>query len=390
MNNNKYIIKKLSPWMMDELLAFSEITTFDVIFLREQDVFYKDTIQQLKSKNVNVYIKPYSLNRSIKKLFVSLQFLFSNLFSFGFDYNGVIGLKSIVWFLRLDMSLFSENSKIHTQFATQAALISLLIKKYFNGKPEHSFTFHAHDIYFNNKWFKLMVDQSHKSFSISEYNINYINKNYLQSDKVKLARLGVFRDLTDKIEKEDNSEVLSLGLISRLVEKKGISYLLQALLDIKKMKKYKVKLTIAGNGPLTDEILEFVKENNLTDIVRYIGIIKGVQKQEFFNNLDVFILPSITLKNDMDGIPVVLMEAVAASLPIISTNVSGIPEICHDDYNGLLIEEKNVEAIIKAIDFMAENESKRKFYAKNSLLLSKEYDIVLNSKSKISELGWNS
>ena len=389
MNNNKYIIKKLSPWMMDELLAFSEITTFDVIFLREQDVFYKDTIQQLKSKNVNVYIKPYSLNRSIKKLFVSLQFLFSNLFSFGFDYNGVIGLKSIVWFLRLDMSLFSENSKIHTQFATQAALISLLIKKYFNGKPEHSFTFHAHDIYFNNKWFKLMVDQSHKSFSISKYNINYINKNYSQSDKVKLARLGVFRDLTDKVEKEDNSEVLSLGLISRLVEKKGISFLLQALLEIKKVAKYKVKLTIAGNGPLTDEILKFVKENNLADIVTYIGIIKGVQKQEFFNNLDVFILPSITLKNDMDGIPVVLMEAVAASLPIISTNVSGIPEICHDDYNGLLIEEKNVEAIIKAIDFMAENESKRKFYAKNSLLLSKEYDIVLNSKSKINELGWN-
>ncbi len=165
--------------------------------------------------------------------------------------------------------------------------------------------------------------------------------------------------------------------------------MLKALVELRNKGYKNIKLDLAGDGPLKDEYLNFVEKNNLKDIVNYMGTIKAEQKREFFQNLDVFVLPCIELKNDKDGIPVVLMEAIDASLPIISTDVSGVPEICFNDYNGILIEQKNTKELVSAITFMAENIDQRKLYGRNSFKLSEKYDIVLNSKNKIQDLGWN-
>ena len=390
MNNNKYIIKSLAPWMIDELIAFSQISNFELIFLRQQNDFYKDGLKQLESNGVKIYVKPFAFNSIIKKTVVLLKFLIHNLLKFRIDYNGVIGLKSMIWFLRLDLKKFSPNSNIHAQFATQSALISYLIKKYYNNQPQYSFTFHAHDIYFSNKWFNLLVDNCYKAFSISEYNISYVVKKFLDSDKIILSRLGVFRNEFVKNNRNNKakSNTLKLGLISWFVEKKGIIYLLQAMLNLKEQGYSDIKLILAGDGPLREDFLEFIHKNSLTQSIDYIGKIKGQQKIDFFNDIDIFVLPSISLENDKDGIPVVLMEAIAASLPIISTDVSGIPEICYDDYNGLLVEQKNDAKLVEAISHVKNNEHKRQQYAENSFVLSKEYDIILNSKSKLKALNW--
>jgi len=390
MTNNKYIIKSLAPWMIDELLAFSKNNTFDIIFLREQEIFYKDAIEKLKSRNIKIYVRPYSNKDFFKKIVTVLLFLSSHLFKFKFNYNGVIGLKSIRWFLLLDTSIFSKSSNIHAQFATQAALISLLIKEYVNGDPKFSFTFHAHDIYFKNSWFSLLVNKSHKSFSISDYNIKYVNKHYLFSDKIALARLGVFRKNIKKKEltNKSNPSIFTLGLMSRFVEKKGISYLMKAMLRLENEGYHFIKLILAGDGPLNDEIQDFIEINNLSETIKCLGRVKGDEKENFYNSIDAFILPSISIKNDQDGIPVVLMEAVAYGLPLISTNVSGIPEICINEYNGFLIEEKSVEAIFESIIKLNENTLKRKKFSENSILMSDNYDIQLNSKKKLLELEW--
>ena len=145
---------------------------------------------------------------------------------------------------------------------------------------------------------------------------------------------------------------------------------------------------MAGDGPLNEEIQDFIEINNLSDTIKCLGRVKGNQKENFYNTIDTFILPSISIKNDQDGIPVVLMEAVAYGLPLISTNVSGIPEICINEYNGFLIEEKSVEAIFESIIKLNENTLKRKKFSENSILMSDNYDIQLNSKKKLLELEW--
>ena len=383
-----YLIKNLSPWMLDELIAFSEITKFDIVFLRTPDKFYDEEIAKLKSNGVNIYMQLPNYNHILSKLKLTIIFFFKNILKFSFNYNGVIGIKSIIWFLRLDLSKFSQHSSIHAQFATQATIIALLIKKYFKNKPEYSFTFHAYDIYFNNKWFSLLIKNSHKAFSISEYNIGYVQKKYLKSDKIILSRLGVFRNQVNKSEKKD-SKNFTFGLLSWFVEKKGVNYLLEAFLLLKEQGYNDIKLLLAGDGPLKNAYLEFIEKNNLTENINYIGKIKGKQKEDFFNLLNAFILPAISLSNDQDGIPVVLMEAISYSLPIISTNISGIPEICINNYNGYLIKERNVVELFNAIVYLYNNKENKNKYSQNSFTLSGEYDIVLNSKNKVEKLFWS-
>jgi len=388
MSEFKYVVKSLTPWMMDELKAFSNHKKFDLILLRTPDDFYKSQLRELESSGVKIYVKPSSYNNLISKILLIVKFALMNISRFSLNYNSVIGIKSIYWFLKLDISLFSKNSNIHAQFATQPSIVALLIKKYYNNKPIYSFTFHAYDIYFKNNWLNMLIENSYKCFSISKYNIKYIEDHYLISDKMKLVRLGVFRDNINKEPLKTESNTFTLGLMSWFVEKKGVSYLLEAINKLKKLGYNNIKLILAGDGPLKNDYLSIIDKNNLSDMVSFIGKIKGKQKEEFYNSIDAFILPSISLKNDQDGIPVVLMEAIAYSLPIISTDVSGIPEICINNYNGFLIKEKNVKAIIDSITDLYKNDDKKLCFSTNSLLLSNEYDIQLNSIKKIKLLSW--
>lgn len=387
MTNNKYIIKVLAPWMIDELIAFSKYAKVDVIFIRKQEEFYNEGLEKLKISNLKTYIEPFSYKNIVRKLIIAVSFFFQNLFKFRVDYNIVIGLRAIFTFLKLDLSLFSKESNIHAQFATQSAIISLLIKKYYGNEPQYSFTFHAYDIYFKSKWFKLLVEQCHNAFSISAYNVDYVTKKYIASKKIILARLGVFTEDIQPVKRE-LKETLTLGLMSWFVEKKGVKYLLEALKIVKEEGYSNVKLILAGDGPLREDYLKYISENKIESLVDYIGSVDGNTKVDFYNALDAFILPSITLLTDQDGIPVVLMESIAYGLPIVSTDVSGIPEICIDKYNGFLLEEKNTDVIVKSIINLIENREQLANFSKNSLQLSKKYDIEINSKEKMKTMGW--
>ena len=388
MSNYKYIVKNLTPWMIDELIAFSQQVNFDLILLRKPDEFYINSLRVIEKNGVRILVKPYKYKfRTIRKLIVSFKFLIRMILKFYWGYNFIIGFKSIFWFMKLDLTQFSKESNIHAQFATQASIISLLIKDFYDGKPVFSFTFHAYDIYFSNKWFNVLMSKCQSAFSISEYNINYVKEKYKDSNKLILSRLGVFRDTIELY--KIKSEKFTLGILSWFVKKKGIIYLLNAMKILKSKGYNDIELVLAGDGPLKEVFLDYIKTNDLNSTINYIGKLSNDKKNDFFNSLDVFVLPSIKLSNDQDGIPVVLMEAVAYKLPLISTNVSGIPEICSSDYNGNLIEEKNVEALVSSIEGMYLNEKKREVYAQNSFKISEKYDIVLNSELKLKHLNWN-
>ena len=70
MTNNKYIIKVLAPWMIDELLVISDHTEVDVILLQKQEDFYKQGLNKLNSKNIKIYKTPFSNRGILKKIFL--------------------------------------------------------------------------------------------------------------------------------------------------------------------------------------------------------------------------------------------------------------------------------------------------------------------------------
>lgn len=376
--------------MIDELVNFSKQVSFDLILLREYDAFYNASIDLLKSNDVKIYIQPRSMRGFAKKLLISFKLLLSNFSWLKFNYNTVIVFKSIWYFLWLDVSKFSDISNIHAQFATQASLVSLLIKKYYKNSPRYSFTYHAYDIYFENKWLHILVHNCFKCFSISKYNTSYLKERYLiDSPKVVLSRLGVEPPIeANSPQVKADKKKLTLGLMSWFVEKKGIIYLLQAMRTLKEQEYHSIKLILAGDGPLKYELLAFIDENDLKDCVQYIGVLDDKSKDDFFRSIDTFVLPCISLKNDQDGIPVVLMEAISFGLPIISTRVSGVPEICINEYNGFLIEERDSQALVASILKLLKNYDLRIEFSQNALKKSKDYNIYENSKAKLKQLCW--
>jgi glycosyltransferase involved in cell wall biosynthesis len=388
MSSKVYIVKNLTPWMMDELKSFSNRTSFQLILLREPPDFYKDGLEYLEENSIEIQVRPFGWRGVFGRLRTVVSFVLSNIRCFDLGYNSVIGLKSCFWFLCLDHQILESDSSLHAQFATQPAVLALLVKRHFKNRPHIAFTFHAYDIYFNNRWFKLLVDESDKAFSISNFNLDYVGKKFVSSENLLLSRLGVFRSEIEIEEVTGANKKFVLGLMSWFVEKKGIIYLLRAIKELKRMGHEDIELLLAGDGPLFKELNQFVQENDLEGMIRFMGKIKGEDKNNFYNALNVFVLPSIQLEKDQDGIPVVLMEAIAYGLPLISTDVSGIPEICVQDFNGELIPEKAVERIVKAILKLKDDSDRIVQYSRNSMELSDQYDIEINSLKKMQHLNW--
>jgi glycosyltransferase involved in cell wall biosynthesis len=383
-----YIIKNTGAWMMDELVAFAGQTKFSVLFLRKQEAFYDDKIRLLEEKaSAIIYLKDRN-SLSISKIFFCFFFTIRYLKCFFNLHSFVYGVKSLGYFLRTDLEAIKKNSTdLHCQFATQSAILGLMLKEYFKTSVTYSLTFHAYDIYVKNKWFNILVDNATKVFSISNFNINYVLTNYKIKDKSKViySPLGVFPPMIT--ESPETSAVLRIGFLSYFVEMKGIFYLLSAIKELKKSDLSFI-LHIAGDGPLRNEMESYIEENNLSDNMKFHGLIKNKEKDLFFRDLDVFILPSISKGIETDGLPVVLMEAVSYGVPIISTNISGIPEICINDYNGYLIEERSVVGIVDAIAKFRKNSDRWSEFSRNAIEISKQYNIITNSGKKLKMLGW--
>jgi len=374
--------------MMDELLVFSQKTNFDLYFLRKQHGFYQDKIDLLKKNGVNVYYLSGWNEVSLKKIIFVLQFFIRNINCFFNKHSLVYGLKSIIFFFKTNEQIFKEQYvSIHAQFATQPSILAVMLKKYFFKKNVTVyFTFHAYDIFAKNCWFSLLVANSKKAFSISHFNINYVCRQYkVNPTKIAYSPLGVY--IPNVVSPIQPSDTLQIGFMSFFVEMKGIYYLMPAIKNLKE-KGVLFKLHIAGDGTLKDYILNFIKQNNLDQHIVYHGLVKNSEKEQFLKNLHVFILPSISKGMETDGLPVVLMEAVSYGIPIISTNVSGIPEICINDFNGYLIEQRSIDEIVSAVIKFKNNPEKWVDFSKNSLEIAQQYDIVANSINKLKMMNW--
>jgi len=386
--NKIYLVKNLSPWIIDEINAMAEVTSFSLILLRKPAKRYYNEIIKLENK-ISTYIKPLNKKITYKKFLFSLSLLFSHLTHFYGLKNFVFGIKALYWFNRLDLRLFPEPTSIHAQFATQPAIIAYFIKKYLNYNIEYYVTAHAHDIFYSNRWLKIISEEAESLITISDFNINYLKKSFkINPEKLVVSRLGVFLPLHKKTETKNGVSIFKVGFLSWFEEKKGIIYLLKAIKILKNKGYSNIHYYLAGDGKLKKSIANYITNNQLNEIITMSGPVFDKQKEDFLNSIDLFVLPSIKFKNDMDGIPVVLMEAIAHGVPIISTRTSGIPEICFNEFNGLLLEEKDATQIAMAIEYYISNQAKLIQHSKNAYKVSQNYDIVKNTIKKIEIMQW--
>ncbi len=222
---------------------------------------------------------------------------------------------------------------------------------------DYTVTSHANDIFEHGLILKRKAERSKYFLTISEFNRKFLEARGLDKIKVRVVRCGVNLKFQERDKKPDKKfKICSLG---RLVEKKGMPVLIEAC-AILKSKNVPFSLSIAGDGPQENILQKQIDDLSLSDSVSLLGAIDNSKVADWMSGMDVFALACQKDSNgDMDGIPVVLMEAMMLGLPVISTRISGIPELVIDHETGLLVEPNSPELLARAIERLYKDEKLR-------------------------------
>jgi colanic acid/amylovoran biosynthesis glycosyltransferase len=145
-------------------------------------------------------------------------------------------------------------------------------------------------------------------------------------------------------------------MVSRLNKAKGHAFVLEAIRKLQD-EGVNVKLTIAGSGPFRPEIEASIKSLRLDQYVRLVGSLSERQVLELLREADVFVLSSI---GQGEASPVAVMEAMAAGAPVISTVIGGTPDMIEHEINGLLVPQRDANAIAQAIRRLHNDEDLRR------------------------------
>jgi colanic acid/amylovoran biosynthesis glycosyltransferase len=149
--------------------------------------------------------------------------------------------------------------------------------------------------------------------------------------------------------------VIRIATTGRLVEKKGIEYVIRAIAKVAKVYPY-LEYNVIGDGELKEKFEKLSAELNISHIVKLLGWKQQKEIVEILDTCHVFVAPSVTGKDGNQDAPVnTLKEAMAMGLPVISTLHGGIPELVEDGISGFLVPEHDADAIAEKLIYLIEN-----------------------------------
>lgn len=171
------------------------------------------------------------------------------------------------------------------------------------------------------------------------------------ADRTMVHRMGIDTNQFEFAERHSRSEEpFRLLTVGRLVEKKGVDDALRAVAILVEHG-LAVEHTIVGDGPMRRELETLASSLNLGGQVRFLGSQASESVARLMEQSDALLAPSVTAADgDMEGIPVVLMEAMARGLPVVSTFHSGIPELVHDGVSGVLVPERSPDQLAGKVE----------------------------------------
>lgn len=209
---------------------------------------------------------------------------------------------------------------------------------------------HANDIFERAFLLPKKAQRAKKFLTISDFNRAYLERGGVPADKLAVVRCGVQVPDVERPKTVTAKPRFQIGSLGRLVEKKGFDVLIEAV-GVLKQRGHDVELLIAGDGPLRNELTALVEQLELSQSVTFVGPLSHFAVPAWMATLDAFALACKPDANgDMDGIPVVLMEAMAQGLPVVSSRLSGIPELVVDQRTGLLAEPGDVHGTASQIE----------------------------------------
>jgi glycosyltransferase involved in cell wall biosynthesis len=164
---------------------------------------------------------------------------------------------------------------------------------------------------------------------------------------IEVIPFGADMDLFKYMERKPSHEVV-IGIAKSLRPKYGVDILIRAFASL--VTKHKnIRLKIAGKGLYAQEYKNMVKNLGIENSVDFLGFVDHSELPRLFSELDIFVMPSTV---DDESFGVAAIEASATGLPVVASNVGGIPEVVVDNVTGYLVEKKNVERLAEAIEIL--------------------------------------
>jgi len=160
------------------------------------------------------------------------------------------------------------------------------------------------------------------------------------------------------------NDVPVIGAIGRLVWQKGFEYLIRAAPEVLK-KCPEARFLIVGEGPLKNKLILTSEKLNVADRIIFTGFRSDIK--EILASIDVLAMPSL-----LEGLPMVLLEAMAMAKPIVATRIDGITEVLENSKTRLLVPAKNSHALAEAIVGTLNDKAKANFFGQNAREAAKE------------------
>ncbi len=271
---------------------------------------------------------------------------------------------------------------LHAHFAIGATSVAQIVHQLTD--IPYSFMTHAYDIFLSRKpTLAYKMGMAHFVATCSIYNQHYLQQLATPSvaERIHCLYVGLNLQLFPPDMPMHTGDVPLIFAVSRLVEKKGLFYLVSAC-GLLKDQGYHFRCRIVGDGPQRPLLEQTIRNLGLTDFVELPGPATHEQVIEMYQQATIVALPCIIGRDgDRDGIPNALMEAMYMQIPVVSTPVSGIPELISDAKNGLLVPPQNSSALASALARLLDDPSLcRRLGAAGRETIQERFDVAKNAQ----------
>ena len=238
---------------------------------------------------------------------------------------------------------------LHNHFADSSCTVAMLAAAL--GGTTYSFTLHGPAIFFEpNEWhLGTKLETAAFTAAISSFARSQASlfSDPAVWDRIRIVHCGVAEAgdaaPVDPPTDAPTNAVCRLLFVGRLDQVKGVVVLFDAVASLVAAGA-PIHLTLVGDGPQRGDLERRARELGIASSVEFAGYRNQEEVQQHLRDTDVFVLPSFA-----EGVPVSLMEAMAAGLPVVATNVGGVTELVSDGRNGVVVAPGDAAALERAI-----------------------------------------
>ncbi|HUF68845.1 MAG TPA: glycosyltransferase [Longimicrobiales bacterium] len=242
---------------------------------------------------------------------------------------------------------------LHSHFANRPTSVAMLASR-ISGIP-FSFTAHATDIFkvkVDSKVLVRKMDAARFVVAISDYNERYMRERAPSAGRIVRINNGIDLDRFSPNGRPDDS-VFRFVCVARLVEKKGLPLLIEACAALRDSG-IAFECRLVGKGGLRSKLERMIRDLKLRDQVRMVGPKTQIEVRDEYRRAQAYVLPCVIGSDgNREGLPVSLVEALACGLPVITTAITGIPEVVTNEHNGLLVPVGDSAALAEGMRRLA-------------------------------------